>query len=365
VAMAAPTPISSLVHSSTLVTAGLYLIIRNFSYLSYQQEVLNLLLIVGGFTSLYAGLSSVVEVDLKKVVALSTLRHLGFICFALGLGWSNLAFFHLLSHAFFKSRLFMAIGGYIRAFRHYQDSRVFSSLFLTNPYFSFVALISEFNLLGLPFLRGFYSKDLVLESMASHPASVFILTLAYINVILTFTYRFRILYSVISSSKLPVFNTPHCPPPSYILLLSLLSLFSILFGVYFTTVLPPPLFWVPSVLKLAPIVLVLLCGFTFLILTYSSFNTLRVKMLVLQSLSRMFSMGSLWGSLSSKGFLVSSQSRMRSVESGLLLSSVVGFRSALLRYTSTLISYPLLWSFQFSILYICIIFLVYIMLAGV
>jgi NADH:ubiquinone oxidoreductase subunit 5 (subunit L)/multisubunit Na+/H+ antiporter MnhA subunit len=84
--MAAPTPISSLVHSSTLVTAGLYLIIRNFSYLSYQQEVLNLLLIVGGFTSLYAGLSSVVEVDLKKVVALSTLRHLGFICFALGLG---------------------------------------------------------------------------------------------------------------------------------------------------------------------------------------------------------------------------------------------------------------------------------------
>jgi hypothetical protein len=138
-----------------------------------------------------------------------------------------------------------------------------------------------------------------------------------------------------------------------------------LFGVYFTTVLPPPLFWVPSVLKLTPIVLVLLCGFTFLILIYSSFNTLRVKMLVLQSLSRMFSMGSLWGSLSSKGFLMSSQSRMRSVESGLLLSSVVGFRSALVRYTSTLISYPLLWSFQFSILYICIIFLVYIVLAGV
>ena len=126
-AIAAPTPISSLVHSSTLVTAGLYLIIRNYPLVSGSRFSLSALSLLGVFTSLYAGLSSTVEPDLKKVVALSTLSHLGFILLALGLGQLQLAFFHLLIHAFFKSRLFISLGAIIVSRSHYQDSRFFSS----------------------------------------------------------------------------------------------------------------------------------------------------------------------------------------------------------------------------------------------
>lgn len=163
IAIAAPTPISALVHSSTLVTAGLYLIIR-YSFLFYSSyQLMQFLLIVSLFTSFYAGTSVLVESDLKKVIALSTLSHLGFIGIAFSLGLSQLAFFHLLSHALFKSLLFIRIGDIIVNLLHSQDRRFISNVFIAIPYSTNLMRLSLLNLLGLPNLRGFYSKDLILE----------------------------------------------------------------------------------------------------------------------------------------------------------------------------------------------------------
>jgi NADH-ubiquinone oxidoreductase chain 5 len=121
IAIAAPTPISALVHSSTLVTAGLYLIMR-YSYVLYSYPILiKLLFIASIFTSFYAGLNTIFEVDFKKLIALSTLSHLGFIGIAFSLGLLYLRFFHLLVHALFKSLLFITIGDIIINLNHSQD----------------------------------------------------------------------------------------------------------------------------------------------------------------------------------------------------------------------------------------------------
>lgn len=162
-AISAPTPISSLVHSSTLVTAGLYLIIR-FSTLIYGFPTLVLvLMVVRVFTTFYAGLNSVVETDLKKLIALSTLSHLGFIGLAVSSGIETLALFHLFTHALFKSLVFMALGEVISAQSHYQDIRFLSSGISLTPVSCSYIYISSLSLFGLPFVRGFYSKDIILE----------------------------------------------------------------------------------------------------------------------------------------------------------------------------------------------------------
>lgn len=164
-AMAAPTPISALVHSSTLVTSGLYLIMR-FSYLLYSSySLMKVLLILRIFTSFYAGINAIVEKDLKKLIALSTLSHLGFIGLAFSSGLLNLAFFHILTHALFKSLLFMAIGDIIISLNHSQDIRYLSSGMAYTPFSSIIMYVSLLNLLGLPNLSGYFSKDLVLEIM--------------------------------------------------------------------------------------------------------------------------------------------------------------------------------------------------------
>jgi NADH-ubiquinone oxidoreductase chain 5 len=204
--MAAPTPISSLVHSSTLVTAGLYLIMR-FSCFIYQLELVSFCLYtlfwLGLFTSLYAGLCSLFEPDLKKLVALSTLRHLGFICLAFSIGRVDLAYFHLLSHALFKSLLFIGLGNVLSGRSHIQDSRFLSSGLILMPASSGLIIVSIINLFGLPFVRGFYSKDLVLEFVMFNPVcrNLRILIL-YLNVLLTFSYTFRVLINLSSQIKI-------------------------------------------------------------------------------------------------------------------------------------------------------------------
>lgn len=265
-AMAAPTPISSLVHSSTLVTAGLYLMMRNFVLLSMVDSFLFLLVVVGLFTSLYAGLRSLVETDLKKVVALSTLRHLGFICYSLGLGWCSLAFLHLLAHAFFKSSLFIALGTFIASQFHYQESRYFSSFGVLYPVSSSVILVSEANLLGLPFLRGFYSKDLVLESMSYSFLGYFIVFVSYFNLFFTFIYSFRILISIFGVSRLSAYVLGVKDISLFTSLLTLLSLFSTVLSL-FLSFCPPyllPLLPIPLVLKFLPFATLLIMYFIFL-----------------------------------------------------------------------------------------------------
>lgn len=199
--MAAPTPISALVHSSTLVTAGLYLIIR-FRFIIYVYEFASFVMVLLGlYTSFYAGLSALVEKDLKKIVALSTLSHLGFICLALFSGSLYLSFIHLISHALFKSLLFISVGEIIYLNSHSQESRIISSSRIVSTHSSYFMVFSVFNLFGWPFLRGFYSKDLVLEIISYSRTSVFIVAIIYVNVFFTYMYRINIFKAVLSYSN--------------------------------------------------------------------------------------------------------------------------------------------------------------------
>nr|YP_009725113.1 NADH dehydrogenase subunit 5 [Aculamprotula scripta]AUR43949.1 NADH dehydrogenase subunit 5 [Aculamprotula scripta] len=166
-AMAAPTPVSALVHSSTLVTAGVYLVIRFYSTLIETQEVMGFLSKVGALTLLMAGLSACFEVDLKKIIALSTLSQLGLMMFTVGIGFPIIAVFHLLTHALFKALLFLCAGSIIHSTLDTQDGRILGSLNYLLPFSSSCLVLSSVALCGMPFLSGFYSKDLILEGTFS------------------------------------------------------------------------------------------------------------------------------------------------------------------------------------------------------
>nr|YP_010946447.1 NADH dehydrogenase subunit 5 [Calolamprodes beybienkoi]WGO57165.1 NADH dehydrogenase subunit 5 [Calolamprodes beybienkoi] len=191
-AMAAPTPVSTLVHSSTLVTAGVYLLIR-FSP-SFDYWLNTFLLIISGLTMFMAGLGANFEYDLKKIIALSTLSQLGLMMSILSLGFAELVFFHLLTHALFKALLFMCAGVIIHSMKDSQDIRFMGSISLQMPLTSSCLSISSFALCGMPFLAGFYSKDLMLEMMSLSYLNMFGFFLFYFSTGLTVCYSFRLFY---------------------------------------------------------------------------------------------------------------------------------------------------------------------------
>nr|ASL05700.1 NADH dehydrogenase subunit 5 [Xylotrechus magnicollis] len=195
-AMAAPTPVSSLVHSSTLVTAGVYLLIR-FNY-SFSTELMFFLLFISGMTMFMSGLGANFEFDLKKIIALSTLSQLGLMMGILSLGSYELAFFHLLTHALFKALLFMCAGNIIHSMGNCQDIRYMGSLINHMPITCTLFNICNFSLCGLPFLSGFYSKDLVVEVMSMGYLSIYIYLIFYVSVGLTVCYSFRLAYYSLS-----------------------------------------------------------------------------------------------------------------------------------------------------------------------
>nr|AND96322.1 NADH deshydrogenase subunit 5 [Onitis falcatus] len=194
-AMAAPTPVSSLVHSSTLVTAGVYLLIRFNLALNYY--CLLFLLLIGSLTMFMAGLGANFEYDLKKIIALSTLSQLGLMMSILALGEKNLAFFHLLMHALFKALLFMCAGCMIHNLMNCQDIRFMGNLINFMPLTCSFFIISNMALCGLPFLSGFYSKDLILEVLSMNYLNIFIYIIFFISTGLTVSYTFRLIYYVI------------------------------------------------------------------------------------------------------------------------------------------------------------------------
>nr|QIV24543.1 NADH dehydrogenase subunit 5 [Olethrius laevipennis] len=191
-AMAAPTPVSSLVHSSTLVTAGVYLLIR-FN-LSFSPLLMSFLLFISLMTMFMAGLGANFEFDLKKIIALSTLSQLGLMMSILALGDSYLAFFHLLTHALFKALLFMCAGNIIHSLNNCQDIRYMGGLVNHLPLTCSFFNICNFSLCGLPFLSGFYSKDLVVEVMSMGVLNIFVYAVFYLSVGLTVCYSFRLTY---------------------------------------------------------------------------------------------------------------------------------------------------------------------------
>nr|AND96649.1 NADH deshydrogenase subunit 5 [Eurysternus inflexus] len=194
-AMAAPTPVSSLVHSSTLVTAGVYLLIRFSGGLN--SNIMLFLLFIGSMTMFMAGLGANFEFDLKKIIALSTLSQLGLMMSILSLGEFNLAFFHLLTHALFKALLFMCAGCMIHNLGNCQDIRFMGGLINMMPLTCAFFIISNMALCGLPFLSGFYSKDLILEILSMNYLSIYIYLVFFISTGLTVSYTFRLIYYVI------------------------------------------------------------------------------------------------------------------------------------------------------------------------
>nr|YP_009312771.1 NADH dehydrogenase subunit 5 [Ducetia japonica]AOV63733.1 NADH dehydrogenase subunit 5 [Ducetia japonica] len=192
-AMAAPTPVSALVHSSTLVTAGVYLLIR-FNNLIINSGMDKFLLLIGGLTMFMAGLGANFEFDLKKIIALSTLSQLGLMMSILAMGFASLAFFHLLTHALFKALLFMCAGAVIHNMKNSQDIRFMGNLCTELPLTTICFNVSNLALCGMPFLAGFYSKDLILEVVSLSYLNMFSFFLYFFSTGLTVCYSLRLSY---------------------------------------------------------------------------------------------------------------------------------------------------------------------------
>lgn len=199
-AIAAPTPVSALVHSSTLVTAGVYLLIR-FNILLRTSWLGNLLLLLSGLTMFIAGLGANYEFDLKKIIALSTLSQLGLIIRILSIGYYKLAFFHLLTHALFKALLFICAGAIIHNINNSQDIRLIGRLSIIIPLTSSCFNLANLALCGIPFLAGFYSKDLILETVSLSYINMFSFFLFFFSTGLTVCYSFRLVYYTITGDS--------------------------------------------------------------------------------------------------------------------------------------------------------------------
>lgn len=195
-AIAAPTPVSSLVHSSTLVTAGVFIIFRYF-FLFEQYLFLEFIFLLSIFTVFIAGLSSLAEIDFKKIIALRTLSQMGFLILALSLCLTQLSFFHLLTHAFFKRCLFIQVGGIILKTFGRQESRIFSGFILSRPVLSFISLICCISLCGQIFSSGFFRKENILLIFSRARLKIFSLFFVWRRVCFTFLYSFRILWGLV------------------------------------------------------------------------------------------------------------------------------------------------------------------------
>jgi NADH-ubiquinone oxidoreductase chain 5 len=162
-AMEGPTPVSALIHAATMVTAGVYLIIRSGPLFDCSLVALTIIAILGALTAFFAATVGVVQNDLKKIIAYSTCSQLGYMVMICGLSAYSVSLFHLTNHAFFKALLFLSAGSIIHAVNNEQDIRKMGALIKSIPYSYTMILIGSLSLAGFPYLTGFYSKDLILE----------------------------------------------------------------------------------------------------------------------------------------------------------------------------------------------------------
>nr|YP_010960273.1 NADH dehydrogenase subunit 5 [Chromodoris elisabethina]WNH29306.1 NADH dehydrogenase subunit 5 [Chromodoris elisabethina] len=195
-AMAAPTPVSALVHSSTLVTAGIFLIIRLSFSLSLSQSICSLLLLCGSVTCLLGGWAATYENDIKKIIALSTLSQLGVMVFSLGMNLPSLALFHLYTHALFKALLFLAAGHILMVTFGVQDIRMMGGVGIMMPTTCVMFNISSLCLVGAPFMSAFYSKHMILEKMFMNPINLLSVFTMMIATMFTAKYVVRTLKAV-------------------------------------------------------------------------------------------------------------------------------------------------------------------------
>lgn len=194
-AMEGPTPVSSLLHAATMVTAGIYLLLRCSWLLDLSSFGLTVILFLGILTNFFTSLTAVFQKDFKKIIAFSTTSQLAFMFVAIGLSAYNVAFFHLFNHAFFKALLFLCSGVIIHFFNGKQDIRVFNLLIIVLPFTYLSFLIGQLSLIGLPFLSAYYSKDLILQLVILENNFIyyFIFWLLNMSVILTAFYSIRLI----------------------------------------------------------------------------------------------------------------------------------------------------------------------------
>lgn len=205
-AIAAPTPVSALVHSSTLVTAGVFLLIRFYPFLRSVPIFNKLILFVAVSTIVIAGIRATTECDIKKIIALSTLRQLGIIITRIGLGFPQIAFIHIVIHALFKALLFICAGNLISVHDHAQDLRWMGNTLYTAPITSTCILVANTALCGFPFIAGFYSKDIIIEAALFSKQNIFIVALILLSVGFTSFYSIR--FSIITVWG-PRLHKPH------------------------------------------------------------------------------------------------------------------------------------------------------------
>uniref|UniRef100_UPI00300196D0 NADH dehydrogenase subunit 5 n=1 Tax=Etisus laevimanus TaxID=1606861 RepID=UPI00300196D0 len=292
-AMAAPTPVSALVHSSTLVTAGVYLMIR-FSSALEGSKVQSGLLIISCLTMFMAGLGANFEYDLKKIIALSTLSQLGVMLSILALGYPNLAFFHLLSHALFKALLFMCAGVVIHSVGDYQDIRFMGSLVNYMPLSISYMTVANLALCGFPFLAGFYSKDLILEVAFMNWINFVALLLFVLATGLTVMYTARLIYYSLSGNfNLNSSNNVNDEDSTMVNSMSMLGLGAVLGGAFLSWLVFPE----PSMICLSPLMksLVMLISIMGALVGYLFNMTSSVyKLMGLSNYSFVVMAGSMW-----------------------------------------------------------------------
>ncbi len=161
--MEGPTPVSALIHAATMVTAGVFLILRCSPMIEQSGAVMTSIAIVGAVTAFYAATVGIVQNDIKKVIAYSTCSQLGYMVFACGISSYSASIYHLFNHAFFKALLFLSAGSVIHAIGDEQDIRKMGSMIGRQPYTYSVMLIGSLSLMGFPYMTGYYSKDAIIE----------------------------------------------------------------------------------------------------------------------------------------------------------------------------------------------------------
>jgi len=264
--------VSALVHSSTLVTAGVYLLIR----FNYIMGINNFIFYIGVFTIFISGLGANYETDLKKIIALSTLRQLGLIIITLGIGYVEYSFFHLITHAIFKSLLFLCAGVFIHSMGDTQDIRIIGGLIISCPTTSFYFICSSMALCGVPFLSGFYSKDVILELYFRGGMNLLIYIFIFLATIFTLTYSVRLIYFIFFNNfgRKIIMNLRE--RAGILIPMSLLLALSLFAGAFIRSILFPSYFiYLPGLIKIRILFGVL--GLFILILYFLQVKTIKLS----------------------------------------------------------------------------------------
>ena len=195
-AMEGPTPVSALIHAATMVTAGVFLVVRCSPIYEYSELILNFITIVGMSTAFFAATVALVQTDIKKIIAYSTCSQLGYMFFATGVGAYNVAMFHLFTHAFFKALLFLGSGSVIHAFKNEQNINKMGGVWKRLPYTYTLMIIGTLALTGFPFLSGFYSKDAIIEFayLRGNTTGIYAASIGIFTAVLTSIYSWRLIF---------------------------------------------------------------------------------------------------------------------------------------------------------------------------